>query len=48
MRHQHLPFLGSADMDQLGGLVVDQNMPEMSGIELSELLRSRKIVTRAE
>src|SRR5215469_5337615 len=40
-------FLGSADVDQLGGLLIDQNMPNMTGIELLELLRSRKIVTPA-
>lgn len=40
-------FLGSADVDQLGGLLIDQHMPDMSGIELIELLRSRRIVTPA-
>jgi two-component system response regulator FixJ len=40
-------FLGHADVDQLGGLLVDQNMPNMTGIELIELLRSRKILTPA-
>ena len=40
-------FLGSADVDQLGSLLIDQNMPNMTGIELIELLRSRKILTPA-
>jgi len=40
-------FLGSAEVDQLGSLLVDQHMPNMSGIELVELLRSRKVVTPA-
>ena len=38
-------FLGHADVDQLGGLLIDQHMPGMTGIELVELLRSRRIVT---
>jgi FixJ family two-component response regulator len=40
-------FLGSADLDQLSSLLIDQNMPNMTGIELIELLRSRKILTPA-
>lgn len=40
-------FLRNADVDQLGGLLVDQNMPDMTGIELVELLRSRKVATPA-
>jgi len=40
-------FLRSADADQLGGLLVDQNMPDMTGIELVELLRSRRITMPA-
>ena len=38
-------FLDSADIDQLDGLLIDQHMPGMTGIELVELLRSRQIVT---
>ncbi len=40
-------FLRNADADQLDGLLVDQNMPDMTGIELVELLRSRRIATPA-
>jgi two-component system response regulator FixJ len=40
-------FLSNADVDQMGGLLIDQNMPDMTGIELVELLRSRKILTPA-
>jgi two-component system response regulator FixJ len=40
-------FLGSDDVDQLGSLLIDQNMPNMTGIELIELLRSRKILIPA-
>ena len=40
-------FLGSADVDELDGLLIDQHMPDMTGIELVELLRSRRIVTPA-
>jgi two-component system, LuxR family, response regulator FixJ len=40
-------FLRSPDLDQFSGLVVDQHMPNMSGIELLELLRSRKLVIPA-
>lgn len=40
-------FLSNAEVDQLGSLLIDQNMPNMTGIELVELLRSRKILTPA-
>ncbi len=40
-------FLRSTGADDLGGLLVDQHMPDMTGIELVELLRSRKISTPA-
>jgi len=40
-------FLGSAEVDQLGSLLVDQHMPKMTGIELIELLRSWSVTTPA-
>jgi FixJ family two-component response regulator len=40
-------FLRNADADDLGGLLIDQHMPDMTGIELVELLRSRRIGTPA-
>jgi two-component system response regulator FixJ len=40
-------FLRSADADELSGLLIDQHMPDMTGIELVELLRSRRISTPA-
>ena len=40
-------FLRSPDLDQFAGLIVDQHMPNMSGIELLELLRSRRLVIPA-
>jgi FixJ family two-component response regulator len=40
-------FLRNADADQLGAILIDQHMPDMTGIELVELLRSRRISTPA-
>ena len=38
-------FLGSSGTEGLGGLVIDQQMPDLSGIELLEVLRARHIPT---
>jgi two-component system response regulator FixJ len=36
-------LLAAPNIDHFSGLLVDQQMPDMSGIELVELLKSRKI-----
>ena len=38
-------FLDAGDTDLLSGLLVDQQMPNISGVELLELLRSRQVPT---
>jgi len=38
-------FLGSPSIDRMAGLVIDQQMPDISGVELVEILRARNVPT---
>ena len=40
-------FMRQADLDDCGCLLIDHHMPSMTGIELLEMLRARRIATPA-